>query len=77
MLASKDLTITGPSGEKMSAFFAGPEARERFQQLEMYDENDRTVAMPYLRSHARIHCSNGKSCVPDHVPHLRLFVGIR
>src|SRR5436190_17206370 len=49
--AGMKLTITGPSGERMPAFFAGDEAKVRFQQLEMYDENGKTVATPYLKSH--------------------------
>jgi hypothetical protein len=49
--AGKKLTITSPSGERMPTFFAGDEAKVRFQQLEMYDEYGETVATPYLKSH--------------------------
>jgi hypothetical protein len=49
--AAKDLTITGPTGERIPAFFAGSEARVRFQQIEMYDADGKTIATPYLRSH--------------------------
>jgi hypothetical protein len=49
--AGHNLTITSSTGERMPAFFARDEAKVRFQQLEMYDENGKTVATPYLKSH--------------------------
>jgi hypothetical protein len=49
--AAKDLIITSPTGERMPAFFSGPTARVRFQQLELYDEEGKTIATPFLRSH--------------------------
>src|SRR5689334_8014880 len=49
--AGTKLTIKSPTGERMPAFFAGDEAKVRFQQLEMYDEFGKTVATPYLKSH--------------------------
>ncbi|MCE9526744.1 MAG: hypothetical protein K8R36_11900 [Planctomycetales bacterium] len=49
---AKELKITGPTGEKMPAFFAGLEAKQCFQQIELYDKEGKTVAAPFLRSHS-------------------------
>lgn len=49
--AAGEFKITSPSGVKIQAFFAGDKAKLRFQQVEMYDDNGKTVATPFLRSH--------------------------
>lgn len=46
---SQDMTITLPSGSKASAFFAGPKARRKFQQVDLLDTEGNTVASPFLR----------------------------
>lgn len=46
----RNLEITGPSGEKMPAFFSRAKITGR-QQLNMYDKAGNVVAQPYLKQH--------------------------
>jgi hypothetical protein len=46
---ARDLTIAGSSGEKMDAFFANKKARAKFQQIDLFDAEGKTIASPFLR----------------------------
>jgi hypothetical protein len=47
---TRTLTITFPSGEREEAFFAGPEAGNRFMKVDIFDSDGKAIASPYLRS---------------------------
>jgi hypothetical protein len=47
---TRTLTITFPSGEREEAFFAGPEASNRFMKVDIIDADGRIIASPYIRS---------------------------
>lgn len=46
----KQLMITGPTGEKMPTFFSRSEIIGR-QRLDMYDDQGKVVAQPFLKDH--------------------------
>lgn len=45
----RTLTVTLPSGEKSSAFFANRKARPDFPRIDLLDASGATIASPYLR----------------------------
>ena len=49
---SRSLTITLPSGERTEAFFAGPEASNRFMRVDLLDSSGKRIASPFVRSAA-------------------------
>jgi hypothetical protein len=46
----RTLTVTLPSGEKASAFFANRKARPNLPRIELLDTSGATIASPYLRT---------------------------
>ena len=44
---AKELRVTGPTGEKMDAFWANDTAHERFQQIELYRPDGTTFSVPF------------------------------
>jgi hypothetical protein len=45
-----ELTVTLPSSEKVSAFFANSKARGRFPQVDLLDSSGNVIASPFLRT---------------------------
>lgn len=52
MAKARRLTITLPSGERTEAFFAGPQASDRFMQVDLLDSSGKPIASPFVRSAA-------------------------
>jgi len=50
MRKSRNLALTAPDGKKISAFFGKSKARERFQQINLFDTDGETFASPFLKN---------------------------